>query len=491
MKKIIIIIITFILFNGPSFANEDTHINYYAYVLPGILTNSYYQFEHESLLKIRDIINEKLGIRLNIIYQKKLDKLDQTEEAFLKKLDNAVYGAEKIDLLYIPGGEEKIKELISRDMLMETDDLIRDHAPYLYTMYPKKFWQYRKQTGDVYSIPVRYYPGLTDVGFWTHRHGQLLEDQFLDQLMSSNIREAVIPFMTKRSVSEMLFSLMGSKGFVPVGYGEINMKLNDGSLLPLIETDARLLQILYEYQIWLSNLKKRTPLERYNKLTGFQWDYLYLPLSENVFNIKSAASVVKVLELFEHSQNNYLTEFYYDPFGYYHKLYIPTECENPDKVIAMIDQFMKDPFWYNIFVNGNESQESHRGEYEIDKNKTIYSLNNTGIKNLLMPFRNEIFHRINSYYPKKIRNEYIRIKKIYMTGNHPLNAFDIVSEYENAKEEMISSTDIFYYQDNRLLEGYLSSYINHPDSPSMKNWIAETLLLIKTLQNRMDTYLGM
>ena len=78
-----------------------------------------------------------------------------------------------------------------------------------------------------------------------------------------------------------------------------------------------------------------------------------------------------------------------------------------------------------------------------------------------------------------------------MTGNHPLNAFDIVSEYENAKEEMISSTDIFYYQDNRLLEGYLSSYINHPDSPSMKNWIAETLLLIKTLQNRMDTYLGM
>lgn len=491
VKRIIIIIVTLILFNGPSFAYADSRINYYSYVRPGILTNSYYQFEYESLRKIRDIIYEKLGIQLNIVFQKKLDKLHRTEEAFYKKLDNAVYGPDQIDLLYLPGGEEKIKELISRDMLMETENLIREYAPHLYTMYPKEFWQYRKQTGDVYSIPIRYYPSLTDSGFWTHRKGEYSDTQILDLLISSEIREAAIPFMTQRSVNKMLFYLIGRKGITPVGYGEIILNLNDGFLLPFIETDERLLQIMYEYQMWLSYLKKRTPLERYHQLADYQWDYLYLPLSENIFNLKSAVAVTKTLDLFKNPGNSYLSEFYYDPYGYYHKLYIPTECKKPEKVIAMIDQFMKDPVWYDFFMYGKKGKEYYRGEYEIEDIRTIYSMNNTGIKNLLEPFRNEIFHRIYTYYPKEIRDEYIRIKKIFMTGKHPLNAFDIVSEYQSAIEEMISSADIFFYTDHHSLEGYLSSYINHPDSRSMKNWIAETRLLIRFLQNRMDTYLGM
>jgi len=35
----------------------------------------------------------------------------------------------------------------AQNQLLPVDDLIREYAPFLYNMYPKKFWEYRERVG--------------------------------------------------------------------------------------------------------------------------------------------------------------------------------------------------------------------------------------------------------------------------------------------------------------------------------------------------------
>jgi hypothetical protein len=462
---------------------QSTPIRYYAFFQRGIVENGYHRFDVDSRNRIINQINDKLNVHLIIESQRFInDSLLQTEKAFFNKFDKALFGSAAMDLIYLPNHPEKIQELIEKDQLLPVDDLIRKYAPHLYAMYPKKFWEYRKRTGDMYSIPVRRYPNLTEAGFWSFRGRDISAEMLVHTLLDVGADNAAVPFINQIGLNSMLKAFLSFYNLISIGKGEVLVKLEQSTLYPISDMNFELLKMMETYSDYLHIvLSSSTSLAHFKKFHSFKWNVIYTVFNHPLLELTNI-QIKKLKEIFSDSNNNFLSEILFNPFGYYRKLYVPAKTENIGVTLRMIDKFVSSPYWYGLFTYGQDVTPLHIGDDEIKEIKIFFNMNKTGMKNLFLPFCNEIYHRIPEYFPEPVKEDFFRVKNQIRTTDHPLKGFDI----DRAYEQISNGINVRYN-----IVGYVKKILDNPVSDASKRIKQQTQILIQYLQNQIDDYLGM
>lgn len=482
MKKKFLGILFILLFLSAYISAQSSTIRYYAFCARGIVENGYHKYDIESRNHIIDQIRDKLNVHLLIETQKLIDESGiKTEELFFDKFDKALYSSTPMDLIYLPDHPEKLQELIDKNQLLPVDDFIRENAPNLYAMYPKKFWEYRERVGDVYSIPVRRYPNLTEAGFWTFRGHKVDAESLVETLLEVGIENAAQPFIGQVGVNSALKSFLSIYDLVSVGRGELLVNLDQSTLYPLSDMNFQFLKMMQTYGDYLHRGFKFSPsLAGAKNFQSFKWTALYTALNSSLLELTNI-QIQKITELFSNPNNTFLSEIQFNPFGYYRKLYIPAKSENTVVTLNMIDNFVSSPYWYGLFTYGRDITPLHIKDDEMKEIKTFFNFNKSRMKSLFLPFCNEIYHRIPEYFPEPVKNDFINVKEKLRNNDHPLNGFDIDQAYEQTREEVNHKLSIVRY---------LDLMVNGPESDTAKA-LNKTQLLIKNLQKQIDDYLGM
>jgi hypothetical protein len=474
-------------------------IQYYAFINPGIRTEETYIEEKEAFNRVLRQVYDRTRVDIQIVYQEQLPDREQTLEAFMDKLNPAIYGTAPVDLIYMPDDSWEVTKLIRAGQIARVYDLLKEHAPELHNRHSKKFWDYQLDVyHDRYSIPLREYPAAQKSGFWIirDRHvtgsskGEIINNCF-DRF---NYDQILLPSFLKRPISDYFSSWLNFEGYLTMkpNYHFITGK-DKAAVISLYDLPKEIIREFVRYRNHIKTIfdvnsgkngrENRTWMTKH---IGFNDRYriIYIPL--NPGNIDLAADDLRKLEKeFSDPDNTFITDFNYNPLGVYKNLYIPEKSEKKELTLQLINEFIRDPYWYFLFLYGEDITDESFTNYAMTHKNTAFFQNKSGFRDLFSPFCDDIHYRIPRNYPASVRDEFKRFKDNLVVSSHPLDGLNTVT-----------FSPLFRRLDTAVLklihpwEDGLERYIENPVSPEIQTGLKGIEAIKRMMQEKVDDYLS-
>jgi len=438
--------VTLILFLFPLLlhSSDKVIIDYNSYLFPAKTNMNEYQSEHSYYTEIIDKISWKTGVELNI-YQNINQKLSSEEkaEAFITELQKELY-SNPPDLVHFPYTRwDKWKSFVATGDFVQVDELIKQHAPNLYQSYPSQFWAYRKEKGNVYSIPIKRYEEYYDSGFWIIKKDD--QTAYMDykpqlEILYENLMKCndynrdlglkgrenyLLSFFHWKESVKSWFRLQDA---IPLGIGEILYISGMNQVVPLFLGDID----VERYKKFQHKLQNGFFKGRYvYDFFWNRWKIAYIPYHQ-IFSQNYRWKTL-LPEIFSSKEYIYISPRFGSGtvvFDTYDELYIPAGSDVIVDTIKFIDTIYSQKSWYDIFMFGTENFETDESnEYGYD-DVSLVTQNRSNLFSPLQVLCNKGFTRIPAFYPaeiKKIMHEYFEAEE--KSFNEPLYGFDISSAY--------------------------------------------------------------
>jgi hypothetical protein len=426
--------------------SDKTIIDYYSYLFPDKSHAANYREEYTQYTHIIDEISRKTGVKLNI-YQNVNGKMSGEEraEVFVSQLEETLY-LNPPDLVNFPYTRwSKWKSLIANGDFLQVDELIKEHAPNLYKSYPRKFWAYRRENGNVYSIPIKRYEEYYDSGFWIIKNTKNdadIEYKHELEVLYENIMKCsnydrdlgmkgrenyILSFFHWSESTKSWFRL---QNVIPLGINEFFYIPGMSHVAPLSLGDIDV-DRYKKFQHKLQN-----GFEKGHYVDNFlwkRWKIAYIPYHQ-IFSQNFRWKDI-LPEIFSNSEYEYISPQYSSEtvvFDSYDELFIPAGSDAVIETLEFIDTIYSQKKWYDIFMFGTEDFEAYEPDEYNYNDVSVVAQNRSRLFSSLQVFCNKRFTRIPAFYPSKIKtrmHEYFEAED--KSFNEPLYGFDISSAYYN------------------------------------------------------------
>jgi len=477
---------------------EPVTIHYYAFTSPGIRKEGTYQKEKDAFNRVLRQVYDRTGVDLKIVYQEQLPDRKQTLEAFIKKLNPAVYGSAPVDLIYMPDNSWEVTKLIRAGEIASVYDLIKEHAPTLYTRHSEKFWNYQINVyHDRYSIPLREYPAVQKSGFWIIRErsvtgsskGEII-NTYLDIFDYDQI---LLPSFVTRPFSDYFSSWLNFEGYLALEPNYHFVIEKDNSVIfSLFDLPKETIREFVNYQNHIKHLfdvnKKDNSRENRTWMTKHiefddKYRIIYVPLNPSHIDL-SPGSRRKLENEFSNQNNTFIPDFIYNPLGVYKNLYIPEKSDKKKITLQLINEFIRNPYWYFLFSYGEDIRDESFTAYEMTGKNTAFFEDNCGFRDLLIPFCDDIHYRIPAIYPDSVREEFRNLKDSLIVNDNPLdglNAVTFLSLFRGLGDAVLKL--IHPWKDG------LGQYLENSMSPEIQNGLKGVESIKRVMQEKVDDYL--
>jgi hypothetical protein len=416
---------------------ENVKINYHVFIYPGLKLDRGKREVQEEL----DLLQDKLNVSLSTtIFEPPLDRelFPQTPGMFMDSLEIRIDEG-TVDLFYAEKSDKRIDELINNGKLINVDTLIKEYAPYIYNTYPEEYWTYRKNTGDVYGIPLKNYDELNSMGFWiidkmyTDGVGEIRNIQELidilrkteqpdisfnnyymnflsstvsDDINAENTRNICLTytFLADDIIKFAGYPVFGKnefyleKGSVEIMFKNQELKAILNRIIPVIK--KAVYTPLFNDPIFGHTLYK-------NLFFHTGWSCAKISFDENV-KPGYSTQYDKLKNIFSGEKYIYVSDFKLmepSPFISNRYLYIPQSSQNAIDAIKMIDELYSNRCWYDLFVYGVDSF-SDMPDHEYDYEVTGLRFYDNSYRIALAKLVNPAHHRMPAYYPESVKRSY-------------------------------------------------------------------------------------
>ena len=484
MKKLISILVLLICLTTWVYSQRIV-LHYYAYIPDGIRYDGYYKYERMTQDRIIEEIQIEEDITLFVHTQYRLDSVKKTERIFFEKLDRALNGNNKIDLLYLPENREIIEQYIAEGHITAVNDLIRKHAPRLYRSYPEKFWKYRENTRNIYSVPMRKLKNVTDSGYWVIKNVDSSKDIRPEYLLEELFQKRnTMIVQNQGDYLPPVIQWLRHEGYIPVGLGEFVFDPAAAEVLSILELPEDVLNRIVQYNS-LFNLVGNT----YNWMQvkfKQEWNSFYNTLEDKVFSMPRYL-INEIISQYKNKDHLFSSDAIPVPFSDYEHLYIPTKSENSAATLKLIDNLYSTPEWYFLLYYGTATDEDN---VSIANATTYYSQNHTGVKDIFQVLGNDNFYIPPDYLPEIVREKHTAAKKQSYNYSGPIKGFDMNFAYNQAVNELINQNEAMYYRKGFKPASMATNYLRNPYSDEVKQFRQELITVGSYLQRQIDRYIG-
>ena len=434
----------FFLFTVLLYSADKTTIDYYSFFFPGIQKSSYYNAEYPHYKDILKMISRETGVDLNI-YQNLAGRKSGRErlEEFVSELKEALY-TNPPDLVYVPFTRWPIwRSLVTNGDFMQVDELIKQHAPNLYQSYPPQFWEYRKEKGNVHSIPIKRYEEYYDSGFWIIKKdnriiGQdykskldILYDNLMncsDYFKNSGMAPPENYLLSFFYWGEDLINWFRLQNVLPVGLGEFYFIPRMNQVVPLSIGDVD----VERYRKFDTKIRHGYRMGSYvYYFLKKKWKVAHVPYHQVFIENYRWKDILP--EIFSNTKYEYISPEYSSEmvvFDSYDELFIPAGSDSVKETLEFIDTIYSQKRWYDIFMFGKEDFETDKPD-EYDYNDvSLVTQNRSSLFSPLQVLCNKRFTRIPAFYPseiKKTMHEYFEAEE--KAVSHQLYGFDMSTTY--------------------------------------------------------------
>lgn len=494
-------------------SNENIKVNFHVFIYPGLKLDNHEREIREELDLLRDRLNVSLS---TTIFERPLDRslFPQTPSMFMNNLEKQIDEG-KVDLFYSEKSDKEIDELINNGKLIKVDALIKEHAPNLYNTYPEAFWTYRKNTGDMYGIPLRNYDEINRKGFWiidkmynggtyeirnpqelidilqkTEQPDISMQNYFRNFLMSNSSNPAINKKNTRNiclTYSYLIDDMLNLTRY-PV-FGQNEFYLENGAVE--ITFLNREIKSMLNKIIPVVKKAVYTPLFNDPRFKGTLykdfffhtgWSCVKISFDENI-KPEYSTQYDQIKNVFTSEKYFYVSDLNFmvpSPFTSNRFLYIPQSSQKAIYTIKMIDELYSNPYWYDLFVYGVENFPGMpKHEYDVPGS----SFYDNSYRMALAKLVNSAHHRIPAYYPESVKQSYVDFieQQLKIDGQYSIPIEQI---YKHTLEDM----DMRNYIDEIVVTRALLSdslYNNYPKE------IPKTRIeqIQQELQKRIDNYL--
>ncbi len=509
-------------------AQEPLVIDYYAYLRPGIwVSNQVYNLTETRVLnEVLEELYDKTGIRIKTHFPK--GHPPNQIENFEGILTNNKNPVELI--AYSP--VKYLREFEHNGYFLEVDELIREYAPAIFSSFPKHFWEYREQTGDVYRIPVKQYAHFDRYGFW------VIKNQFLNDLgiPPEKIEENLLAITSACNPSsapsylnaldskaenvfitsidgpwfpeELITRFVEYEGYSLVDHNEFYLEDVTFQLHP-ISGDKWIINNLVKLEEKTSTAWNY-PGRFLNILSTVDWVCAYIPLGCKYTGV-STWDLKNLGKWFSSDDYTIVSDFdLIDPvvLDDYEYLLIPANSQEAVRTIQALDLLFRDRYWYDLltFGTGKDFAGLPGSVYSLPTGPYFY--NDHNFRTPLSLLVNNRYKRIPYFLPEKVKEDYRTYLKAeeVIQNNHPLYGFDVKaaadnilfnSEFSFPKTDYLQSEHMDHAGIERLLKTLNGTA---PPMDEVKQWGSWTKIFYDKsdlevfrvkLQNRIDRYIGL
>jgi len=462
---------------------EET-INYYVHNPKR--EEQYYHLEQKEQEKILDYIRLELSLDINLMVSNKLLDKRYLDKSPIYQLKLMIQSGE-VDLVFFNEFLYLEHNFKMNEDFTTVDPLIEKHAPNIYSAFPESYWKYRENTGQVYGIPVKMHTDLDRKGFWVIKK-ELLPKYYYDQdeiisnktlpfllielLNSKNINKNFLDTHSKnnkyrglqnldefskdfenimmtpyRSIFQVMYNAFFN--YKPlIGYGEF--WLGEKAEINLLnESDLRILQNMRDS---LRGIQTFSGIDKHNSYFNRflflpDWGILYIP-GEFDFHYLTEMEMERLKKRIDSGKYIVISDFGISeklPFDNYQYLYIPKTSGKAEIIIKILNLFMGDRFWYDLFNYGTEILERKTmNEYTVKLENWIYTNNLSGVRERLGVLTNQQYKKIPYFYPEIVIDEFV-VRKGIAEKVSQYTGYDMYKQYNLILSHLYRSVKNFSY----------------------------------------------
>ena len=434
-------------------------IDFWAYIFPGCSpTNK----KEEIIKKYTTEFDDETSITLDTYIQEwSLHK----EKEFWFKMQNAVKDRIPPDLIYTDSNSI-IKRLISHELLVDVNPIIRENAEYIYNSFPKSYWNYRKEQGNVYSIPLHSYNVRFDYGFW------VIKKEFLEkynlQIETNTDLLKVLSHCQKpdpedmkhwyRNTGEDLALFLSRKGedldLLLSGKMDYNSFDFLVSLFGMEFMDQQAFLFDHTEKVWklvhqldkkekeiiktISSLDFVTMRASYENITRIPWSVLHMPYNESLYPV-GEYQLDNLQKLFSNGDYVFVHDYElagYLPSEFIKQCFILKENEECIQAVHVLDAVLQTKIPLDVFLFEKESEEEIY-QPKLHEVKTLLFLSDYYILNKINLsfdcFFNIKFLPMYDIFPKSVSEKYSYFLDLIEKG--PSAGMNVYLDYREVMQD--------------------------------------------------------